>query len=725
MSFTKSRDTERSSSASRQKTKEQSRDTGRNPEGRALNGSDRASRAAKDRAAKYGDKKDAGDLERKALDDLARSSLDRKDFKRLQLELLTRDECDSFVGEPRAAYKIPYFDVSGKRIAYSRVRFLENRKGGFSKREGSFRYSQPFNSTPHIYLPPYLNWKKIAKDPEQKILITEGEKKAALACKLGIPCIALGGVYGYKSKKRMWDLIPEMRDIVWSDREIEICYDADVMLKSEVRDALNGLAFTLTTEYAPKSIGFVLLDAETAGPKTGLDDYLKEHGAEAFEELDRQEYRAAARIQELNDRICYVENEMRFFDIRARKFFRSYYHARETFMNAGEEIISPKQTALVIDLWAKSAHRRTVKGVIYDPGAPEITDDNELNLWRATPTRPVKGKPDRWLELVHHIFRKPEYAEWFIKWLAYPVQNPGTKMFQAVFVHGAKQGIGKTFTVDPVMEFIYGKENFHRLKNANLGGAYNSFAGKTQFVVTNEIYLSDFKDRKELMSEINDMITRETVSVNEKFQPEVSYSDHCNFYFTSNHPDALVIDPNDRRLFVIEAPTVKLEQHVYTELDEWVRGEGGGVILHHLLNRVDVSDVNPKADVMRTEYKEGLVSLSRDQLGEFVERMVNDPQSVLIMDGVLPDLELYKAEDLLKLFERLYPKYRFNVTIQRMSRLFKDAKIEKRSVRLTSSAPLQTLYAVFKRKEWRERTNRDWAEHYTGHAKKYGGSTRT
>jgi hypothetical protein len=669
---------------------------------------------------------DRDELLEAALEDLKRSSLTEKDFRKLQLEVLSRDETDSYVGEPRSSYRIPYFDFSGKKISYSRVRFLESKKGGFTKKGGSFRYSQPSNSSPHVYLAPYLNWKKVAGDIEQKILITEGEKKAALACKLGIPCIALGGVYGYKSQKRLWDLIPELTQFKWADREVEICYDADVMLKSEVRDALTGLALTLTKEYSPKSISFVMLDAETAGPKTGLDDYLIEHGAEAFADLPRQEYRANSRINALNDKICYVEDEMRFFDIKARKFFRSFYHARETFMNEGEEMIGPKQTALVIDLWGKSQHRRSVKSVIYEPGAPEMTEDNDMNLWKPTVVRPKKQKPAMWLDLVHYIFRKPEYVEWFLKWLAYPVQHPGAKLFQAVFVYGAKQGIGKTFAVDPVMEYIYGKENFKRLKNASLNGVYNTYAGRSQMVVTNEIYLSDFADRKALMGAVNDMITRDTVSVNEKFQPEVDYVDHCNYYFTSNHSDALIIDKNDRRIFVIEAPTEKLDQTVYDELDEYVRrGDGPAHILHYLLNEVDVGDFNPKADVMKTEWKAGLVGLGKDQLGEFVDRVRTDAEMLMMVDGHLPDLHLYRAEDLLRLFERLYPKYRFNVTIQRLGRMLNDANIERRQVRVSATSKAMWLYCLFNKDKWDSKKNREWAEHYTTHAKKFGGKVRT
>src|SRR5882757_9663931 len=162
-----------------------------------------------------------------ALADLARSGLDKADFKKLRLEVLDRDDTEDYVGEPRASYRIPYFAADGKVIAYSRVRFLENGKGRFARANGAHRYSQPANSAPHVYLPPYIDWQAVGKDTDQTIVFTEGEKKAAIACKMGIPTIALGGVWSFKSEKRDWEMLPELQQINWKGRRVEICYDSD------------------------------------------------------------------------------------------------------------------------------------------------------------------------------------------------------------------------------------------------------------------------------------------------------------------------------------------------------------------------------------------------------------------------------------------------------------------------------------------------------------------
>ena len=670
-------------------------------------------------------------LRKLALDDLKRSGLDKADFRKLGLEVLTREQTDEFVGEPRCSYKIPYFDLDGHHISYSRVRFLESRKGkSFHKkkksRDGSFRYSQPFNSSPHIYLPPYFNWRKIAKDPSIRVLITEGEKKAAAACKHGIPCIALGGVYGFKSQKRFFDILPELEAFIWKDREVEVCYDADVMMKAEVRAALSSLAITMTQSFSPASLSFVFLTAETAGPKTGLDDYLVEHGSEGFEKIERQPYKAAAKIQLLNTKICWVKNHGQFFDFETMKFYKNMGHLREAYMHEGEELTDGKHTTLIIDLWAKSANRRTVFDVVYQPGKPE-THEGNFNMWKAPVIQPKKGNPKKWLELVNHIIRadvNPAFAEWFLKWLAYPVQNPGTKVFQAPFIYATKQGVGKTFIVDPVMEYIYGPKNFHRLGNNDVASVYNEYVGNKQFVVTNEIYLPDFSDRKAAMSTLRDMITREKVSVNEKFQPRLTLADFCNYYFTSNHADALILEPDDRRMFVIQAPDQRWGMSDYKELDKWLREEEGASVILHYLQNLDTADFEPKAPAPMTPWKKELIGLSRDALSEFIERLIDAPKELFMKDGNLPDLQLFRAEDLLRLFELIYPRYRFNVTISRIGRMLDNPGIEKRSVRASKKDPLMTLYAIFDRDNWSESANHEWATHYAGNSKLFGNRSR-
>ncbi len=48
-----------------------------------------------------------------------------------------------------------------------------------------------------------------------------------------------------------------------------------------------------------------------------------------------------------------------------------------------------------------------------------------------------------------------ELANWVIRWLAYPIQNPGAKMRTALIFHG-QQGTGKNLFFESIMG-IYGE----------------------------------------------------------------------------------------------------------------------------------------------------------------------------------------------------------------------------------------------------------------------------
>ena len=138
------------------------------------------------------------------LADLAKSGLDAKDAERLGLQYNAEYKPAKDASAVRA-YAIPYFDLAGKYTQFFRIRLLDpwTPKGEKKPR----RYTQPPGMSPEFYLPPYFDWRKVAKDPTIDIVFTEGEKKAAALCKLGVPCIGLGGVWNFLSRENNNELV--------------------------------------------------------------------------------------------------------------------------------------------------------------------------------------------------------------------------------------------------------------------------------------------------------------------------------------------------------------------------------------------------------------------------------------------------------------------------------------------------------------------------------------
>lgn len=233
--------------------------------------------------------------------DLLKSGLDQNDMKTRPMDVAEKAVCG--LAPMVDGYVIPYFDMYGKHIPFYRVKLFNHQP----------KYKQIKNTPNHVYFPP--NFYECYTDQNKKyILITEGEKKAALCCKLGIPAVAFGGVdswrnrtillpkgtefgaYSY-SKELIGAKLPpqtiglseeafsvlatgleELIDVARENNsQIVICYDTDLDtgVKPEVQRASANLGFEFT--YKGLNTGQVkqlVLPAIPDMPKTALDDFI-------------------------------------------------------------------------------------------------------------------------------------------------------------------------------------------------------------------------------------------------------------------------------------------------------------------------------------------------------------------------------------------------------------------------------------------------------------------
>ena len=161
-------------------------------------------------------------LHRMMLEDLKRSGLDAKDAEKMGLEPKYSEEAAKAGFNKTSGYVIPYFNVNGKRLGRdaTRIRY-------FPHGIAPHKYGQRKDTAPRAYFAPSLprgmTWAKIAKDPTVPLVFTEGEKKAAKACKEGIPTIGLGGVWSFKSKRWAQEFLEELdKEFVWNGCDVTI-----------------------------------------------------------------------------------------------------------------------------------------------------------------------------------------------------------------------------------------------------------------------------------------------------------------------------------------------------------------------------------------------------------------------------------------------------------------------------------------------------------------------
>jgi len=506
------------------------------------------------------------------LADLKRSGLTAADASKAGYKALTTKQVADITGNHAAGYLITYYDVSGKKTDYYRVRYTEEVKGAFgSAKKKPLRYTGPANKVPRFYFPKRVSWKKLSSDVSETLIITEGEKKAEKACKEGLPCFSIPGVWAWRSKKAGLPSIPDFDLIDWKARRVILCFDNDLMTNPQVIAALNALAHELTGRGAVAAIKYL---PKKPG-KIGLDDYLVKHKPAAFIRLHEEPFKESSELWALNERLAFVDKLKAIYDFETKVFYKSkpdllFSFADKTYMVEKAKGDGFKEKNAAED-WLKWKHKRRYTDIEYAPGEGE-TVGNNVNMWLGYGCEPKKGNVKPYRDLLNFLFEgEDDLRQWFEQWLAYPLQHPGTKNLTAVLLHSTAHGIGKSF-IGYLMGEIYGA-NFVVIDHEAMNTNYNGYVVNRQFILGEEITGGNSRSAAD---RLKNMITREKIHVNIKYEPEYDIQDLANYLLTSNHVDALYLEDDDRRAVVHTVNGDVRPFAFYKAIDIW-RTNGGGV----------------------------------------------------------------------------------------------------------------------------------------------------
>ena len=503
------------------------------------------------------------------LADLTRSGLGEREAKLLRLKLLTRSKAMQLTGRDREAYEIPYHGLDGKPIGFARLKFLDAQEP---------RYWQEPGTLPRLYLPPTLKggWEETARDRSTILYITEGEKKAARACLDGLPTIGIGGVWAWRSKKKETGVslaIEDLDAIEWADRAVLLVFDSDVVEKVEVQLALRALADELITRGArPQS---VKLPPGPKGAKVGLDDFLEAEGAQAFQALDPQPIfgRLADELWRLNQELVYITAANAVWLLGNQSFVSAQNLVSTVMANRLVTVTTDQGKVKQVNVakeWLTWPCRRVARRLAYEPGQSTELADGALNLWAGWGCQPASGGVDPWKKLLDYLFNgSTKERTWFEEWCAYPLQHPGAKMYTAVILFSLTHGVGKSL-VGMTLGRIYGT-NFVLLSQDELQSTFNQWAAHKQFALADEI--TGIEKRRDA-DRIKNLVTRDLVTINAKYQPPYTLPDRLNYLFTTNHPDAFVIERHDRRFFVHETLEPPLPKKFYRDYEAWLTADG-------------------------------------------------------------------------------------------------------------------------------------------------------
>ncbi|MBH8576994.1 DUF3854 domain-containing protein [Nostocaceae cyanobacterium CENA369] len=137
-------------------------------------------------------------------------------------------------------------------------------------------------------------WKRIQEDKSQPIIITEGAKKAAAGLTLGIPTISIPGVSTCRKFGRLhyW-----LEAYAGFGRTFYLCFDADILEKRPVQNALLSLARDLSATGSK-----VMIVTLPSIDLKGMDDFIAAKGGDEFRKLVEEALTIEEWKKELDDK---------------------------------------------------------------------------------------------------------------------------------------------------------------------------------------------------------------------------------------------------------------------------------------------------------------------------------------------------------------------------------------------------------------------------------------
>lgn len=262
------------------------------------------------------------------------------------------------------------------------------------------------------------------------------------------------------------------------------------------------------------------------------------------------------------------------------------------------------------DDWLKHPNRQQInrEDLVFDP-TQQCDPQSTINMFRGLPLRPAGEIADceHILQLTWHVVNKDRAVwNWFISWLAYPLQHVGAKMATAVLMHSETQGSGKSLLFDEVMQRIYG-EYGATLGQHQLDSQYTDWRSQKLFCLFEEVFSRDQKYSH--TGTLKHMVTGRTHRIEKKFVSGWEEANHMNAVFLSNEVQPFPVEPTDRRMLVIW-PRSTLPVDIQTMALQEIHNGGIEAFYAWLLNW-DLGDFHPHTKPPMNEEKERLIDFGR------------------------------------------------------------------------------------------------------------------
>lgn len=280
-----------------------------------------------------------------------------------------------------------------------------------------------------------------------------------------------------------------------------------------------------------------------------------------------------------------------------------------------------------LDLWFNDYNMRYFKWCGFLP-PPQECPANVYNMWPGFKIDqldvPSSNNIQPFLDHISVLTNHDEAdMDFFIKWLAQMIQQPGVKKGIAVIIV-SKEGTGKNLFLNGIEDMI-GSSLYHETANPK-STLFDRFSnGRLNKLLIN-IDEAQMRDTFQFQQELKNMITSETLNFEKKGKDPVTVQDFCRIILTSNNSLVVKLEPNSRRYVVFEASSEKIGDAAYfNSLYSYMKDRSNQKAIIEYLRSIDISQVNWQTGKPKNEAYLNMMQQCVDPVLRFLEHIyIND-----------------------------------------------------------------------------------------------------
>ena len=353
------------------------------------------------------------------------------------------------------------------------------------------------------------------------------------------------------------------------------------------------------------------------------------------------------------ERFAYVQDDESYFDMQDRRevsrqtFNALFRHIKCMSIHAPNTKV---EASICFDQNRQTMGAKALVGITYAAGESVlVARDGDLygNRWRdARPDVSSVVASDEsispWLEHCQKLIPESEELDHILNIMAFKVQHPEIKINHAV-LHGGDEGSGKDTMWAPFIWAVCGSH----LKNRGImdNNSINSQWGyqlESEILLINELKEPDAAARRQLANQLKPIIAAppEMLPINRKGLHPYMMANRVFVLAFSNDPVPISLASQDRRWFCVWSSATRMDPSEAKKMWDWYR-KGGFELISAWLHARDISQFNPSAPPMMTEFKANLVEhgmsmaesylveMLRNRVGEFTKGVIGSPLHAL------------------------------------------------------------------------------------------------